>query len=185
MGGKALHLAGLLPDVERIDAADSSQRKLDLLADGVRRLGSEHIRAILTDLTAADASIEREYDGILLDAPCTGLGVLRRHPEAKWRDDGTSIAKLADVQRRLLDAVAPRVRPGGVLVYSVCTFAAAEGSEQIEAFLHRHPHMELAQPPPDDEVEWSTIIDSHGHLRTWPHRHNADAFFAARMIRRA
>jgi 16S rRNA (cytosine967-C5)-methyltransferase len=93
--------------------------------------------------------------------------VLRRHPEAKWRVAEPLIAQMAMVQRRLLDTAAARVRPGGVLVYSVCTFTAEEGPEQIASFLQRH--REFARDGED--------------LHTWPHRDGADAFYAARLVR--
>src|SRR5262249_55129091 len=147
-----------------IDAADRSQQKLDLAVDTARRLGLKNIRPIRADLTQP---LEGTYDRVLLDAPCSGLGVLRRHPEAKWRP--AAIPELAALQARLLDAVAPRVRPGGVLVYSVCTFTDEEGPAQVARFLASH----------------EGFAQDGDALRTWPHRHGADAFFAARLLRRS
>ena len=112
---------------------------------------------------------ELKAKGILyLDAPCTGLGVLRRHPEGKWRRRPAEIPKMAALQGRLLEALAPRVRPGGVLVYSVCTFTEEEGPAQLERFLAAHPDFRL-----------------DATLRTFPHREDADAFFAVRLLRAA
>jgi 16S rRNA (cytosine967-C5)-methyltransferase len=169
VGGKTTHLAELAIQAggpARVVAADKSRRKLDLCEDTTRRLGLSGIRVLVADLTAAAPSTTPgDYDRVLLDAPCSGLGVLRRHPEAKWRPP-PDIAELAALQARLLAALAPRVRPGGVLVYSVCTFTNEEGPAQMAAFLAAHPHFRAT-----------------GELRTWPHRDGSDAFFAVRLQR--
>lgn len=168
VGGKSTHLAALAGGEVEIHAADLSRRKLDLAEDAARRLGVS-LRAIEADLTRPDAPLAASYDRVLLDAPCSGLGVLRRHPEGKWRRKPEDVRALAALQARLLDAVAPRVRPGGVLVYSVCTFTREEGEEQIAR---------LVAARKDFSVDGD-------FMRTWPHRHDADAFFAARLVRRA
>jgi 16S rRNA (cytosine967-C5)-methyltransferase len=175
VGGKSLHLADLAGGPVEIHAADLSRRKLDLAEDAARRLGIP-LRTIEADLTRADAPLAAAYDRVLLDAPCSGLGVLRRHPESKWRRRAEEVGELAALQARLLDAVAARVRPGGALVYSVCTFTREEGAAQIARLLAARP---------DFSVEPTPLADADGFLRTWPHRHDADGFFAARLARRA
>lgn len=167
VGGKTTYLAELSGSRAAIDAADSSRRKLDLLGDTIRRLGVDGIRAVETDLTAPGDELRSDYDTVLLDAPCSGLGVLRRHPEAKRRVTARTIDDMAALQSRLADAVVQRVRPGGAFVYSVCTFTAKEGPAQIERLVAAHPDLSV-------ETE----------LTTWPHRSGADAFFAARLRRR-
>ncbi|HUS69105.1 MAG TPA: 16S rRNA (cytosine(967)-C(5))-methyltransferase RsmB [Kofleriaceae bacterium] len=167
VGGKATHLAQLAGDRAVIDAADLSPRKLDLLTDAARRLGVASIRPIQSDLAHPGSELAAEYDAVLLDAPCTGLGVLRRHPEVKWRCAPGGPAELAALQLSILDALASRVRPGGVLVYSVCTFTEAEGPAQIARFLAEH-----------------AAFAEEARLTTWPHRDDADAFFAVRLRRR-
>ncbi len=166
VGGKASHLAELSDNRARICAADSSQRKLDLLADTARRLGITCIERVQADLSKAEELPEGLFDAVLLDAPCTGLGVLRRHPEAKWRLSESAIEEMVKIQRQLLANLAGKVRPGGILVYSVCSFVSAEGPEQVAEFLNSH----------SDFVQTSWF-------RTWPHRDNADAFFAAALQR--
>ncbi len=182
VGGKSAHLQSLDGGGAEIHAADSSRRKLDLAEDSIRRLRLGNIRTIEADLTSPDAPLAPSYDRVLLDAPCSGLGVLRRHPEAKWRRSDADIASLAALQARLLFALAPRVRPGGILVYSVCTFTAEEGQQQIARFLAGHKEFSLAEPPPG--IDFTPFLDDNQHLVTWPHKHDADAFFAARMKRR-
>ncbi len=185
VGGKATHLAQLAGDQLSIDAADQSARKLDLLTDTARRLRLTSIRPIESDLRRPGPELADAYDAILLDAPCTGLGVLRRHPELKWRLCATAIAEMAALQRDLLAALWPRVGPGGALVYSVCTFTRAEGPEQIARFIADTPDCELEPPAADDGVpDWSPVLRPEGTIATWPHRHEADAFFAARLRRR-
>jgi 16S rRNA (cytosine967-C5)-methyltransferase len=167
VGGKSSHLAALAGDAAPIDSADISERKLQLGADLAHRLGVTSTKSIVCDLTDPRAPLQPSYDRVLLDAPCSGLGVLRRHPEAKWRRTPADAVALAALQARLLGALAPRVRPGGVLVYSVCTFTDAEGPAQVARFLAAHP---------DFRAEGDA-------LRTWPHRDDADGFFAVRFVR--
>lgn len=163
VGGKSTHLAELTDDTAQIDAADQSKTKLGLLVETARRLGLTSITPRLCDLTDPAAPLAAAYDLILLDAPCTGLGVLRRHPDAKWRVKPADVPRLAAIQAQLLDAVAARLAPGGTLVYSVCTFTRAEGPDQIAAFAKR---------------SGLVVVDEH---RTWPPV--ADAFYIARLRR--
>jgi len=171
VGGKSTHLAELTGDGATVDAADTSRQKLRLGAGTARRLGLKGIRTVEVDLLdRAGPGLAPAYDLVVLDAPCSGLGVLRRHPEAKWRLRPDDVPRMADLQARLLDALASRVAPGGALVYSVCTFTGREGPEQVARFLERHS--DFARAPGVAEV------------RTWPHIEGADAFYVARLLRR-
>jgi 16S rRNA (cytosine967-C5)-methyltransferase len=163
VGGKSTHLAELADDAAKIDAADRSDTKLGLAAATAERLGLANIRRVACDLTDPRAPLATAYDLIVLDAPCTGLGVLRRHPDAKWRLTAGDVPRLAGVQRELLDAVAPRLAPGGALIYSVCTFTRAEGPDQARAFADR---------------SGLRLVTEH---RTWPP--DADGFYLARFER--
>jgi 16S rRNA (cytosine967-C5)-methyltransferase len=165
VGGKSTHLAALSKDRATIDAADLSERKLELGGESARRLGVRSMRPIVCDLTDPGAPLAPSYDRVLLDAPCTGLGVLRRHPEAKWRREPGDAAELAELQAQMLAALAPRVKD--LLVYSVCTFTDEEGPRQVERFVLEHPDFRVEAEP----------------LRTWPHRDDADAFFAVKLRR--
>lgn len=163
VGGKSTHLAELAGEGARIDAADQSKTKLALLEETARRLGHRNIRTLCCDLLDPAAPLADRYDLIVLDAPCSGLGVLRRHPDAKWRLTPEAVPRLADLQHKLLDAVVSRLAPGGVLVYSVCTFTRAEGPAQIDALVARTDLVKVAEH------------------RTWPP--DADAFYIARLER--
>jgi 16S rRNA (cytosine967-C5)-methyltransferase len=163
VGGKSTHLAELSGDGARIHAADQLQTKLDLTADTARRLGITSVEPRVCDLLDPAAPLATEYDLIVLDAPCSGLGVLRRHPDAKWRLKPDDVPRLANLQRRLLDAVVPRLAPGGTLIYSVCTFTVAEGPAQVAALVER---------------TGLRLLSEH---RTWPPE--ADGFYIARLQR--
>jgi 16S rRNA (cytosine967-C5)-methyltransferase len=181
VGGKSTHLARLAGPDARIDAADLSPRKLELARDLAARLGVANLRTVAHDLTDPAAPLAASYDLVVLDAPCSGLGVLRRHPEIKHQRSEAELAELASLQALLLAALAPRVAPGGALVYSVCTFSDEEGPRQVERFLRADDRFRLGKA----SGALAAAAHSDGSLRTWPHRHDADAFYAARLDRRA
>jgi 16S rRNA (cytosine967-C5)-methyltransferase len=163
VGGKACQLAELQDDAGRIFATDLSATKLSLAHSTATRLGLRSVHTHRLDLLAAwPDAMPALYPIIVLDAPCTGLGVLRRHPDAKWRLVESQIAQLASLQQQMIDALWQRVAPGGRLVYSVCSFTVEEGPAQVTAALRRHPDMQLATQE-----------------RSWPHMHACDAFYLA------
>lgn len=200
IGGKATHLAALTDNQRDLEAADRSERKLDLCLDHVHRLRCTRVKTIAADLTSPDAPLLPQYAAVLLDAPCSGMGVLRRHPEARHRTSMADVQALSALQAQLLDQLAARVVVGGVLVYSVCSYLDQEGPLQVAQFLQRHPEF-APLPPGDTQPEWASFLETTsgtsspdrdpaapripGAIRTWPHRHNADAFYAVRLIRTA
>jgi 16S rRNA (cytosine967-C5)-methyltransferase len=161
VGGKSTYLAELA-DVA-VDAADTSATKLALLAESAKRLGHSNIHTITCDLLDPSAPLAATYDLIVLDAPCTGLGVLRRHPEAKYRLAPPDVDRMAALQRGLVAALVPRLASGGVMVYAVCSFTRREAEVPLSG-------------------QHTLAIEDV--RRTWPHRDGADAFFAARLIQR-
>jgi 16S rRNA (cytosine967-C5)-methyltransferase len=165
-GGKSAHLAALAGNGARIDAVDISATKLGEAERACRRLGVEGVTTLKADLTRPLPDATPRYARILLDAPCSGLGVIRRHPEALSRRTAEELPALAARQRQMLAALAPTLLPGGALVYAVCTFDRMEAEEVVAAFLADHPDFRLERS-----------------LRTWPHRDDADAFFAARLLK--
>lgn len=174
VGGKTTHLAELARGA-RIDAVDPQATKLALLTRAAARLG---LGGITTHVgTLASLPGDRTYDLVVVDAPCTGAGVLRRHPEAANRLRRDDVVALTALQRELLDQAAARVRPGGALIYAVCTITAAEGPQQVAGFLARHPDFALVP------ATLAPKLVEGGVVRTWPHRHGADGFYAARLER--
>lgn len=193
LGGKTAHLAALSGNQAHIEALDLSGAKLDQAREQWRRLGVKDVVTRIADLTKELPATAGPYQRVLLDAPCAGLGVLRRHPEALLRRTEADLTLLAAAQSRMLDVVAPRVAAGGILVYAVCTFDRVECEDVVRAFLGRHPDFRLQSPMETasaavtdsacGEVPWERVIDGGGFLRTWPQREDADAFFAARLRR--
>lgn len=184
-GGKFLHMAALCPEASIVVPVDRHRAALCQLRSRARRLGLKRAEPLLFDL-AAPLPLRKDlrFDVVLLDAPCSGLGVLRRHPEAKWRLRPEDLLDLASRQAALLDSLVPRVRPGGRLVYAVCTFSPAEGADQIKALVHRHPELHL-DPPPTGPVDWTPLLNSDGLTVTLrPDRHGTDGFFLARLVKR-
>jgi 16S rRNA (cytosine967-C5)-methyltransferase len=183
-GGKSLHIAGLTHDEADITAADISAKKIEEARQRAKLAGVEAVRWRQMDLAdpGSMASLEGGYNRVLLDAPCSGLGALRRHPEAKWTWDGKKLGEIVEMQRLLLENVSKTVAPGGVLVYAVCTFTSEEGSEQVDRFLALHPEFH-GEPVPDDENPVAALCSPSGKLELWPHEQDTDGFFAARMVR--
>ena len=119
---------------------------------------------------------------MLLDAPCTGLGTLREHPEIKWRLKPTDPARMAAIQSRMLDNAAALVRRGGAIVYSVCSIAPEEGERVVDAFLAHHGDFAIDRGVAAGELK--DVIDARGFMKTRPDVGGLDGFFAARLIRR-
>jgi 16S rRNA (cytosine967-C5)-methyltransferase len=141
---------------------------------------------LAADLTRPLPGAPGRFDRILLDAPCSGLGVLRRHPEALLRRTAADLATLAAAQRQMLATVASALRPGGVLVYAVCTFDRLECEDVVTGFLRDQPRFRLEPASAaGGRVPWPRLMVADGPLpgaiRTWPQRDDADGFFAVRL----
>lgn len=173
-GGKALELAH---SAGTVFASDSSRTRLARVRENVRRLD---VQNVLTFVADAMQPAVREMDAVLVDAPCTGTGTFRRHPDARWRLKASDLAVLPSMQRAILRASASSVRPGGLLVYSTCSLELEENDEQVATFLAEHPEWRL-EPPPSGVVP-ETVLDA-GLLRVLPQRHGTDGAFAARFRR--
>ncbi|MDB4947932.1 MAG: sun protein [Gemmatimonadetes bacterium] len=174
-GGKAL---GMSDSATYVAAADQSWRRMRRMRENVARLGRQpRVAAVVAD---ARTPPFRPADAVLLDAPCTGTGTFRRHPDGRWRVQPRDLDALTALQSELLEAAAPLVRPGGLLVYSTCSLEAEENEGQSDAFLARHP--EFAVEPPDAGLD-ADLLDDAGRLVVLPQRHGTDGAFAVRMRR--
>ncbi len=129
---------------------------------------------------AVDIKFKTTFDLVLADVPCTGLGVIRRRLDLRWRIREADIQRMAGLQSRILENAAGLVKPGGALVYSTCTLTPEENQDQITGFINRHPEFSL--DPAEKCLPPSLVED--GYLVTWPHRHGMDGAFAARLIRK-
>lgn len=180
LGGKALHLAALNP-AARILARDKETKRLELLRRESLRLGLDNVQAEAGDLLA-DPSPPQSFDMVLVDAPCSGLGVVRRRPDLKWNKTGEDPARLADLQLRLLTAAAEAVKPGGRLLYGVCTFTEEEGPGVVRQFLSGQSDFRTVSSD-----LWPESLRPHlsaEGLTLLPHRHHSDGFFWAAFIRK-
>ena len=182
-GGKTTHMAELMNDRGQIVACDVSERGLARLAENARRLGLDCIRTQVCDATQAlPGDSGGGFDRVLVDAPCSGLGTLRGHPEIRWHRTGQDLRRLAALQAGILDQAATRVCPGGLLVYATCTLSRVENEHLVEAFAERRRDFvveEAAAHLPDT----ARSMTAGRYLLALPHRHDTDGFFAARMRR--
>ena len=176
-GGKTVELART---ASYVTSADSSEVRLQRLQETIDRLELDHVTAVVCD--ARDAATLGTFDAVLVDAPCTGTGTFRRHPDARWRLRVSDLAVMAAAQRTILRAAANAVVPGGLLIYSTCSLEPEENDAQVEAFLAEHPSWTL-EPPPEGAVP-AAVLDA-GRLRVLPQRHGTDGSFAARLRRGA
>ncbi|MDR2861970.1 MAG: 16S rRNA (cytosine(967)-C(5))-methyltransferase RsmB [Syntrophobacterales bacterium] len=179
-GGKATHMAALMGDQGSILAVDNQRKKLDSLQEMAHRLGITCIKTLCQDGRTTLPCQPESFDAILVDVPCTGLGTLRRNPEIKWHLHPTEISKIVSLQKDLLENAAIYLRKGGRLVYSTCTILSEENDDQVASFLERHREFRQERHTPHFS---SFCLDEKGFMKTAPHRHNMDAFFAALLTK--
>jgi 16S rRNA (cytosine967-C5)-methyltransferase len=183
-GGKTTHLAQLLAGQGHILAVDNSRTRLEALHHNLERMALTGVNLLLTD-AAGSLPLQpgRRFDRILIDAPCSGLGVLRRHPELRWRRQPEDMARFADLQRALLQQAAPYLRPGGVLLYITCTTEAEENEQVVHDFLLCQPAFFLHPPTAALPPQARQLVDSQGYFRTLPEQDGLDGFFAAAFLK--
>lgn len=174
-GGKTMQLASRGATVT---ALDRSAPRLGRLRENLARLG------LSAEVAVADATTyaAEPFDAVLLDAPCSATGTIRRHPDVAWTKAEADIGRLADLQTALLDRAADLVRPGGRMVYCTCSLEPEEGEDQIRAFLARDSRFTRVPVRPEEVGGRTELIDANGDLRTLP-SHGLDGFFAARLHR--
>jgi 16S rRNA (cytosine967-C5)-methyltransferase len=176
-GGKTALLAGLAVAVgARVTAVEPSDPRADLVVQNTRGLPVEVLR-----VDGRSTGLEPGFDRVLVDVPCTGLGALRRRPEARWRRTQTDVPALAKLQRELLAAAIALTRPGGVVLYATCSPHLAETVGVVGDALRRHPVSALDARPLFEPVQ--TGLGDGPYAQLWPHRHGTDAMFAAALRR--
>jgi 16S rRNA (cytosine967-C5)-methyltransferase len=183
-GGKTLALGAAMRNTGRLYAFDTSGHRLDKLKPRLARSGLSNVYPAQL-ANERDDRIKRlagKIDRVLVDAPCSGLGTLRRNPDLKWRLSAKGIDEMCALQARILDSAARLLKPGGRLVYATCSPLRREDEDIAEAFTAAHPDF---KPLPMGEllaaahVERAAELDASGYFRSWPHRHGMDGFFAA------
>jgi len=179
-GGKAFHLAELLGPGAEVVAVELHPRKADELRREAERRGLA-VRVVCADASRPVPGLEPgSFDAVLADAPCAGLGTLRRHPELKLRRKPEDLARMAILQLSIARAMAPYAKPGAPVTYAVCSLSRAEGPEVARALLA--DGLRRVPPPPGFPAD---VLDADGDLLTLPHRHGCDGFYAVRLGRPA
>ncbi|MCW5621040.1 MAG: RsmB/NOP family class I SAM-dependent RNA methyltransferase [Burkholderiales bacterium] len=185
-GGKTLALGAMMRSEGRLYAFDTSARRLAQLAPRLKRSGLSNVHPQLIDgeRDRRIGRLEGKIDRVLVDAPCTGLGTLRRNPDLKWRQSPASIEELAAKQRSILAAAARLVKPGGWLTYATCSLLQEENEDVVDDFLSRSPAFQLADAS-EAMRACGLSLDSTPYYRVLPHRQHMDGFFAALLRRTA
>jgi 16S rRNA (cytosine967-C5)-methyltransferase len=184
-GGKTTAMAAIASDRASIIAADVRKARIQLLRETVSASGAQSVRIIQADLEAG-LPFKPAFDIVFVDAPCSGLGTIRRDPDIRWRRTETDLARLANAQHTMIGHAAAAVRPGGRLIYSTCSSEPEENEQVVAEFLKTQPAfrtIDLCKDRPAYFGALEPVLDENGFLRTTPHKHGLEAFFGA-VLRR-
>ena len=185
-GGKTTHVAELMRQTGTVYAHDVYEHKIKLIEDNVKRLGLTNVVATLQDATTLNERYESDsFDAVLVDAPCSGLGILRRHPEVKITKQPSDLDEIMMIQMKILNTVAPLVKVGGTLVYSTCTVNRKENDKMVEQFLAQHPEYELDPTLVNRLPEVLHEQTKNGMVQLFPGDYQTDGFFIACLKRQA
>ena len=179
-GGKTTHIAELMGDKGTVWACDRAASRLRKLKENTERLQLQSIQIHVGD--SRSSQFNNLGDRVLLDVPCSGLGTLHRHADARWRQSKESIQELSLLQAELLSQVSDWVKPGGVLVYATCTLHPLENEAVIQTFLHSHQSWGIDLPIINFPAPG--LATAKGAVEVWPHRHQMDGFFMIRLRKR-
>ena len=190
-GGKTLALGAMMRNTGRLYAFDTSGHRLDAIKPRLARSGLSNVYAtqIAHERDERVKRLSGKIDRVLVDAPCSGTGTLRRNPDIKWRQSPKAIAELNEMQAAILKSAARMVKPGGRLVYATCSLLKSENEAIAEQFSQAHP--DFVQVNAAEKLEQSgvsqaeSLVTEAGHLRLWPHRHATDGFFAVAWEKKA
>lgn len=188
-GGKTLALGAAMRNTGRLYAFDVSGHRLDALKPRMARSGLSNIypAQIAHERDERIKRLAGKIDRVLVDAPCSGLGTLRRNPDLKWRQSPKAVEELRLKQAAILDSAARLLKPGGRLVYATCSLLQTENEDIARAFGESHPDfvpLSAAETLANAHVAQAEQLDEQGYLRLWPHRHHTDGFFAAVWVRK-
>jgi 16S rRNA (cytosine967-C5)-methyltransferase len=183
-GSKTVQLAEIVGERGEVIALELHASRLGLIRRGLARTGFENVRVLERDVRQGfDLQGATRYAHILVDAPCSGLGTLRRNPDARWRMRPEDIERVAETGRAILESASRYVARGGTLVYSVCTFTPEETDRLVARFLERQTGFRIDDARPYLPSAAEKLVDASGALRTLPHRDGCDGFFAVRLVR--
>ncbi len=177
-GGKTTYLSAIMNNSGSIMACDLHPHRVELIEHNVKRLGVENVRCYAGDATALPDECYVRFDAVLLDAPCSGLGVLNRRADLRWRIRKSSLPEIEQLQEQLLDAACHYLKPQGTLVYSTCTLNKNENEYQIKRFLEKHPNFECVP------FECLGETCESGQKTIYPYIDQTDGFFIAKLVRK-
>jgi 16S rRNA (cytosine967-C5)-methyltransferase len=181
-GVKTTHLAQLMENRGVLVALDTFPRKLQLLQENARRLGVRIVREVCADVRSAP--LRNRFDRVLIDAPCSSLGIIRRHPEIKWIRAESDLAELSSLQSSILERSSSLVASQGILVYSTCSIEPEETESVVDRFLGQNPDFIREDMRPCLPESLHSTVGKDGYVRIYPHRQNLDGFFIARLKKR-
>lgn len=182
-GGKTTHIAQWIGDKGKIIARDIYPHKIKLIEELIVRLGIKSIKLELWDAIEPDDKLKQSVDYCLVDAPCSGLGLIRRKPDIKWTRTMDELMELSILQASILKTASGYVKPGGTLVYSTCTINRQENLDVITDFLEKNADFRL-EPIELTNGNQISITQNNGYLELYPHIHGTDGFFIAKLVRR-
>jgi 16S rRNA (cytosine967-C5)-methyltransferase len=179
LGGKATHLAELMGGMGRVICVDNDRNKLVKAMENAGRLGIDILTLVAADALQVSSLFGHKFGRVMLDAPCSGLGVISRHPDIKWNRKADDIPRLGEIQKKLINAASAALKKGGELLYVVCAISREENEDVVRDFLERNSEMSLVNLR-ERVPEWCfNLIDDKGFYKTYPNIHNMDGFFAA------
>jgi 16S rRNA (cytosine967-C5)-methyltransferase len=182
-GGKAIHLAEIMGNRGHVLSLDINATKIKFLNENIKRQGITIVDTRVGDATEdLGKAFHKAFDRILIDAPCSGLGTLRRNPEIKWRFSEEALKKCVFLQQAILDKAALYLKKGGCLIYSTCSILPEENEKIVEEFIAHHSDFVPVHPP---EIIHTSMIDDRGYFRAYPHRHSTDGFFGAVLAKKS
>ncbi len=179
-GGKSFTIAQMMENKGEVVARDIYAHKVDLIAEGAKRLGLSIVHTEVSDATVFLEKDKEAFDAVLADVPCSCLGLLRKKPDIRLKKDGSEIDNLIPIQRKILEQAAMYVKTGGVLLYSTCTLSKKENEKNVEWFLQNHPEYTLEDMTPYLPKQMADM-GKQGYLTVFPHIHHTDGFFIARL----
>ena len=178
-GGKALHMAELLQGTGHVEARDLTDYKVNLIQENIMRSGMKNIEAVRWDATVLDEDSVEKADILIADLPCSGLGVLGKKTDLKYKMTEQTQGELVKLQRDILSTVKQYVKPGGTLVYSTCTIHEAENEGNVEWFLKENPEFQLVSVNLGEQLQDNG--EHEGCLQLLPGVHESDGFFIAKF----
>ncbi len=181
-GGKTAYMAETMNGTGRVYAWDLHEHRVTLLRAMAKRLRLDNVRPAVRDATVLKEDLVSSMDAVMLDAPCSGLGVMDNKPDIKYRASVDSVKELTEIQEKLMDTCCQYVKRGGYMVYSTCSMLPEENELQVKAFLERHPEFKLA-PLPVSVPERFRVLYGENGLQLLPHRDEIEGFFIAKMRR--